>query len=111
MENTENIKTAKPSLCFFAVSKRKEGKSSKQKEIVGMSDPNQFKLEMAKLNAGWIGRFLGYQEGASQNFAFIISILLVIFALVISLVRMDCKIWEIILPVITLALGYLFGKR
>lgn len=76
----------------------------------------------AKLNnqaLGWFGRMFGSQENSSRNITGIICLSFVAGATLTSLVVYFCKdntvfvkeMWEVICPIITLSLGYLFGKK
>ena len=107
-EKTELIN--RKSVCFFAASKTRTSLPKRKSDEGDLSDPNQFKMEMAKINAGKIGKLFGYKDGAARNMAFIICGLLIIVASVLSLC-MDESIWDIVLPIVALALGYLFGKK
>lgn len=68
---------------------------------------------------GWFGRLFGSQENASRNITGIICISFVAGATLTSLIvyfsKGDTafvkKMWEVICPIITLSLGYLFGKK
>jgi hypothetical protein len=65
------------------------------------------------LEAGWLGKIFGSKENAPTNtagsilFLFFVSILIVLF----FETRMEAvEYLKLVLPVITLVLGYLFGK-
>ena len=67
---------------------------------------------------GWIGKAIGTNvKNASINIAFILILLLLAYCVFDMIVRYrSCKefkyeLIEIVLPVITLALGYIFGKK
>lgn len=74
---------------------------------------------MKNKDLGWIGFLFGTAENASKNIAALISLILVIGAIVFSCIIYNCgsdnsfieTIWDIILPVVTLSLGYIFGKK
>ncbi|HJB15535.1 MAG TPA: hypothetical protein IAA05_05765 [Candidatus Blautia excrementipullorum] len=68
-------------------------------------------------DGGWLGRFLGVNpRNASMHIAFIICGILLLFCAVDLLFSLYLKngitsqVWELIFPVITLSLGYIFGK-
>lgn len=66
------------------------------------------------LDAGLLGKVFGADNKASTNITGIVVVLLVISG--ISLLFVDSKMpaaeyWKVITPIITLALGYLFGKN
>lgn len=82
---------------------------------------SQHKQEQTMKNKdlGWIGFIFGSAENASKNIAALISLILVIGAIVFSCLIYNCDsdnsfiqtIWDIVLPVVTLSLGYIFGKK
>ena len=58
---------------------------------------------------GFMGKFLGTKkENAAMNIALIICFLLVIIGAISQFGEKDY--WEVIIPAITTALGYIFGK-
>ena len=77
------------------------------------------RLNIINKKLGLIGQIIGNSENASKNITCIICILLLGGATIISLVIYWGKddvsfvqaIWNNIMPVITLSLGYLFGKK
>ena len=68
-------------------------------------------------DGGWLGQIFGVNtRNSSIHIAFIICIVLLLFCC-IDLLHSFCKgntltseIWNLIFPVVTLALGYIFGK-
>ena len=79
----------------------------------------QHELDTIDKNLGCIGRTFGSAENASKNITAILCILLLVGVTVVSIV-VYCKeetvsavtgLWDGILPIITLSLGYLFGKK
>lgn len=75
--------------------------------------------KMKNKELGWIGFIFGSSENASKNIAAIISLILIIGAMVFTVHIYERgqdnsfieTIWQIILPVVTLSLGYIFGKK
>ena len=66
------------------------------------------------LESGWLGKFFGAPTQLPGNVAgFAITILLVIGVIIsmFPLAMSAIDYWTKILPVITMVLGYLFGKR
>ena len=66
------------------------------------------------LESGWLGKLFGNKANAPSNIAGVIVILLVVSGLFVTFT--DAKIlpkeyWSIITSIITLILGYLFGKK
>lgn len=68
---------------------------------------------------GRFGRLFGSQENASRNITGIICLSFIAGATLVSLIEYFCNndtqfvknMWEVICPIITLSLGYLFGKN
>lgn len=80
---------------------------------------NEHSRETEKIKLGRIGRWFGTGENASKNITATICILLIVGGAVVSLYAYAWKndkdlvekIWGTIAPIITLSLGYLFGKK
>lgn len=76
-------------------------------------------LKIKNKDLGWIGFLFGTAENASKNIAALICLILVIGAIVFSCMIYQSgsdnsfieTIWQIVLPVVTLSLGYIFGKK
>jgi hypothetical protein len=67
-----------------------------------------------RLEAGTLGKFLGSPQRTASSIAWIMILLLVcsgIFTLFVSCSIGFTEYWKTIGPFITLALGYLFGRR
>lgn len=66
------------------------------------------------LESGWLGKFFGAPTHCPTNIAGLLIVLLVITGIIISFfpgaMRAD-DYWTITVPLITLALGYVFGKN
>ena len=75
--------------------------------------------EIEKTRLGLVGRLFGSGGNASKNIAATICILLILCAGVVSLYAYIWKddkesaraIWGVIAPILTLSLGYVFGKK
>ena len=76
-------------------------------------------LSLKEKDLGWIGSFFGSSENSSKNIAAVIC-----FILLLAVIGMSCwiyymdkdksfiaNLWQLVLPVITLSLGYIFGKK
>lgn len=80
---------------------------------------HQHEKEILEKNLGLIGRFFGCTEHASKNITAVICLSLIVGASLVSLLVYCCKqdiafiksMWINISPIITLSLGYLFGKK
>ncbi|MFB2803571.1 hypothetical protein [Shewanella seohaensis] len=77
---------------------------------------HKYALEKKKLDldAGFIGKFFGISNSAAINIAGLVALLLVISGIAVTF--LDSKIppenfWKIIIPVLSVILGYLFGKK
>ena len=75
--------------------------------------------EIEKVKLGKVGQLFGTGDNASKNITATICILLIIGAAVVSLYAYAWKddkdlagtIWGVIAPILTLSLGYVFGKK
>lgn len=75
--------------------------------------------KMKNKDLGWIGFLFGTAENASKNIAAIICLILIIGASFFSWNIYQSgsdnsfieTVWQIVLPVVTLSLGYIFGKK
>lgn len=77
-------------------------------------DSTIVELKRMDLDAGVLGRFFGGKASAPANIAGLIVTLLTVFAIGLTFWKGTSEatpLWNIVLPVITLALGYLFGKE
>lgn len=80
---------------------------------------NEHSRETEKIKLGKIGQLFGSGDNASKNITATICILLIIGSAAVSLYAYAVKndkelvgeIWGTIAPIITLSLGYLFGKK
>ena len=75
--------------------------------------------EIITKNLGWIGRTFGSTENASKNITATLCILLLVGVVIVSAivycnerdVNKVVGLWDGVLPIITLSLGYLFGRK
>lgn len=75
--------------------------------------------KMKNKELGWIGFLFGTAENASKNIAALICLILILGSIIFSCIIYKCDsdnsfietIWQIVLPVVTLSLGYIFGKK
>lgn len=75
--------------------------------------------ETINQNLGWFGRFFGSKENASRNITGVICLSFILGATFIALLVYFTKddlvfvkhMWGVVSPIITLSLGYLFGKK
>ena len=76
-------------------------------------------LSLKNKNLGWIGKLVGASDNSSKNIAAIICLILLIAVIFMSCIvycvdkdkGFISTLWQIVMPVITLSLGYIFGKR
>jgi hypothetical protein len=72
----------------------------------------QYDLEKKKLGAGLIGKILGTKENAPYNIAGIVLLLSIVLAMFVFMFLDDTKpAIDFFLPIVTLALGYIFGQK
>lgn len=81
-------------------------------------DPNHatnlLRTRELELEAGMLGKFLGSPQRAASSIAWVMIFLLIcsgILTLFFSCAINATEYWKIIAPLITLALGYLFGRK
>ena len=80
---------------------------------------NSHMREMEVVKQGWIGHVFGTGDNASKNITASICLLLILGCAVVSLYAyikngdkdLASSIWGVIAPIITLSLGYIFGKK
>ena len=128
MENSYNDISSGTSYSPSPSLKKLEIQTNHEKEL--QKEQHEFALECKKLdqmheqetidkNLGWIGQTFGSAENASKNITATICILMLIGVVIVSVVvycnERDISrvegLWDMILPIITLSLGYLFGKK
>jgi hypothetical protein len=64
------------------------------------------------LESGWLGTVFGSAASAPTNIAGFVVCLLVIIISIVGLLKLPtAEFIERVIPIITLALGYLFGKK
>lgn len=100
-------------------------------ELEMQKEEHQFQLQMQQQqhehendlkskDIGWLGKFFGTSDNGARNIAITTIILLLVGASVFSIVVYCCNkedmtiisnVWNKVIPVITLALGYIFGKK
>lgn len=81
--------------------------------ISSSPDPKAaIRLRKMDLDAGWIGRVVGNTRNAPNNIAFVVVMLILVAGLVVTFAYPQDRVefWKIILPIVTLTLGYLFGR-
>ena len=103
-----------------------QAKLSHYEEMARIS--NELKLKEAEINAetkrqgrqlGWLGHIFGSPEGASKYITATICITTLVGMVWLSICAFNCvdgiskikDIWSIGSPILTLSLGYLFGKN
>ena len=75
--------------------------------------------DIHKKNLGWLGHIFGSPEGASKYITATICLITLIGMICLSIKAYNCEdgiarikdIWSIGSPIVTLSLGYLFGKN
>lgn len=76
------------------------------------SKQGEIESEKMRLEYGWLARIIG-RESASYNIAFVIVTALLVTGVVVIFTNPNgyIEFWKIMLPILTLTLGYLFGKN
>lgn len=82
---------------------------------------SQFASADADKEKGWLGKFFGINEHSSNNIAglFILILLIIGTAYTVAMICFEYEqthkqvldFWDVLVPMITLALGYIFGNR
>jgi hypothetical protein len=69
-------------------------------------------LAERKLEAGVIGKLFGTGDNAAKNTAGIVILILILGGLIGYFYNKDGgKLFDIVVPIVTLGLGYLFGEK
>jgi hypothetical protein len=84
--------------------------------VIEATPDRAFDLENKKLDleAGWLGGFFGTGTNAPANIAGLTVIVLLVAGIAISWFETKMPpldYWKTAAPIITLALGYLFGRK
>ena len=95
---------------------QKEEHSHKENVLKMQQDNN---VGILKQKLGLIGRLFGDRDNSSKNITAFLNILLIIGASTLSAIiyindkdiQLVSSIWKNIIPIVTLSLGYLFGKK
>lgn len=78
-------------------------------------NPQQLResLDHKKIEVGLIGKFFGNGEAARINATTLALVLLIVSGIIISFKNLKDSLdyWKTIMPIITLTLGYIWGKR
>lgn len=86
------------------------------KITAGEDVAHRYGLEQARmtLDAGWLGRIFGSSANAPTNitgFILVIFAITVVYLIVFRMNEPASEALKTVIPVITLALGYLFGRK
>lgn len=95
---------------------QKEEHSHKE-NVIKMRQDNNVGILKQKLEI--IGRLFGDRDNSSKNITAFLNILLIIGASTLSAIiyindkdiQLVSSIWKNVIPIVTLSLGYLFGKK
>ncbi len=76
---------------------------------------HRFALESKRmdLDAGYLGRLFGSAKNSPQNIAGVVVVILVLAGVGALFLKQDAiatELWRIIAPILSVTLGYLFGK-
>lgn len=84
-----------------------------QKEPAHPDDLYLKEIQM-NLEAGYLGKIFGSEKNAPLNIAGIVSIVLILAGVLIIYIPggITCiEYWKTVVPILTMILGYLFGKK
>lgn len=108
-----------------------EVKQTSSVELDLQREDHQFQLQMQQQQhnhenelknkeIGWLGKFFGTEENSARNMAITVIVLVVLGATIFSICVLFNPIldnvfikdvWGDIVPIVSLALGYIFGKN
>jgi hypothetical protein len=93
----------------------------KDKALLKQHIESQNELDKKKIDRGWLGNFWGISESIPNNIAALLILLLLLTGIIYSFFSVNVSqeklpisikdFWAIISPLITLAIGYLFGHK
>lgn len=89
-------------------------KAPSKEELESQTKYLEHQLKTDKLEAGWLGGFFGKGEAQKNNIVVFICLLVIASGLFFSISDSASALdfWKsIVLPILTAALGYLFGKK
>lgn len=86
-------------------------------ELERLRETHRHEIDMIKY--GWFGKMFGSEENSSKALTFTLTLLILCFWLIIviasiwvtDLAERASDFFKVIIPVITLAFGYFFGKK
>jgi len=85
-----------------------------QNSNLSFADSRQYILEGKKIDLGFLGKFFGSHDNAPANIAGLVLVILIITGVIILFWGTSVSVgvfWDKIVPIVTLTLGYLFGKK
>lgn len=93
----------------------------KDKTLLKFHLESETELNKKRVEHGWLGNFWGISNSVPNNIAALLILLLLISGIIYSFCIIDIPsdkvglsikdFWSIIAPLITLAVGYLFGHK
>lgn len=95
------------------------GEKTDESDIEFKKIREEHRHEFSMIKYGSFGKIFGSEENSSKNLTFTILSLILIIWFILSiisiwtpcLINSATKMFEIIIPIITLAFGYFFGKK
>lgn len=99
--------------------RQKQQKEDHNFQLQQQEKQHQHEIDLVNTQLGFIGKLFGSKENSSKNITAIICLTMLVGVSAISLcvyffsedVAFVKSMWQSISPIITLALGYLFGKN
>lgn len=76
--------------------------------------PSEEELELHRINAGKIGEWFGTGDQLGKSIAAIIIVVLLVGGIMAILIipwENAIEFWKLIIPIVTLSLGYIFGVK
>ena len=93
----------------------------KDKELAKQVLDSSTELDKKRIDQGWLGLIWGNTHNAAYNISGLVIIFLLLLGIIYSLLVYNVPseqiglpikdFWAIITPIMTLALGYLFGEK
>jgi len=74
-------------------------------------------LDLERLTAGLLGKLFGVGSSAASNIAGLVALIALLGGIVINLLLLNAgkeapyEVWKYLAPIITGALGFIFGKK
>ena len=93
---------------------------SEQRQINDQDPSVVLAAKKMELESGWLGKFFGNRANAPSNVSGLVLIVLLLSGIVMIVLPYEDpnalsvtpkEYWDIIVPIVTLIFGYMFGRR